>query len=292
MKIGLSTYSLAGAFRKGEMDFPSIVTKIAEMGGECCEIVPLGIDFTKDEEMLGKVIQAAKDANIPLCSYTFSANFLVNAADGSDKTPDQVKAEIARVKSHIDVASKLGVPIARHDAGSRPVENTSVEQFDKDLPLLIDACGEVADYAAKYGITTSIENHGKHLQGKERVRRLIKGVNRPNFRLVIDVGNVCGVDEKPFCNVIDNADIVVMYHFKDNYLREWVPDPENWGKTSHGHYVKGSITGYGDIDLRTIAGLIKAQGFDGCISIEFEGREESIFAAQRSLDNVKRLFRG
>ena len=49
--------------------------------------------------------------------------------------------------------------------------------------------------------------------------------------------------------------------------------------------------GYGDIDLRTIATLIKAQGFDGCISIEFEGREESVFAAQRSLDNVKRLFR-
>ncbi len=71
-----------------------------------------------------------------------------------------------------------------------------------------------------------------------------------------------------------------------------MPDPENWSPTSHGNYVKGSITGYGDLDLRTIVAVIKQSGFDGFISIEFEGREESLFAAKRSLDNVKRLFRG
>ena len=55
--------------------------------------------------------------------------------------------------------------------------------------------------------------------------------------------------------------------------------------------MKGSITGYGDLDLRTIVAVIKQSGFDGFVSIEFEGREESLFAAKRSLDNVKRLFR-
>ena len=177
MKIGLSTYSLAGAFRSGILDFPSIVTKIAEFGGEHVEVVPLGSDFTVDTEMVDKVLKAAKDANIPLSSYTFGANFLLNG-DGTDRNAEQVKEEIARVKRHIDVAAKLGVPFARHDAGSRPVQNTLVEQFDKDLPLLADACGEVADYAAQYGITTAIENHGRHIQGKERVRRLVLAVDR------------------------------------------------------------------------------------------------------------------
>ena len=276
MKIGLSTYSLAGAFRSGILDFPSIVTKIAEFGGEHVEVVPLGSDFTVDTEMVDKVLKAAKDANIPLSSYTFGANFLLNG-DGTDRNAEQVKEEIARVKRHIDVAAKLGVPFARHDAGSRPVQNTLVEQFDKDLPLLADACGEVADYAAQYGITTGIENHGRHIQGK--------------VRSFIDVGNVCGIDEDPIGIVRDNADICCMYHFKDNYLRKYVPDPENWSPTSHGNYVKGSITGYGDLDLRTIVAVIKQSGFDGFVSIEFEGHEESLFAAKRSLDNVKRLFR-
>ena len=62
MKIGLSTYSLAGAFRSGILDFPSIITKIAEFGGENVEIVPLGSDFTVDTEMVDKVLKAAKDA--------------------------------------------------------------------------------------------------------------------------------------------------------------------------------------------------------------------------------------
>lgn len=291
MKIGLSTYSLAGAFRKGEIDFTGIIAKVAEMGSEHVEIVPLGSDFTVDKEMPGKVVQAAAQAGIPLSCYTFGANFLINSTDGSEKDASQVKAEIERVKRHVDVARQMGVSLVRHDAGHRPVEQSTVEQFEKDLPLLIDACGEVADYAAQFGITTSIENHGRHIQGKEHVRRLVLGVNRPNFRTVIDVGNSCGIDEDPICGVRDNADIVVMYHFKDNYVRKWVPDPENWSRTSHGNYTKGAITGYGDLDLRTIADVIKQNNFDGCISIEFEGREESIFAAQRSLDCVKRIFR-
>ena len=80
MKIGLSTYSLAGAFRSGILDFPSIVTKIAEFGGEHVEVVPLGSDFTVDTEMVDKVLKAAKDANIPLSSYTFGANFYIRLA--------------------------------------------------------------------------------------------------------------------------------------------------------------------------------------------------------------------
>ena len=129
MKIGLSTYSLAGAFRSGILDFPSIVTKIAEFGGEHVEVVPLGSDFTVDTEMVDKVLKASKDANIPLSSYTFGANFLLNG-DGTERNAEQVKAEIERVKRHIDVAAKLGVPFARHDAGSRPVQDTLVEQFE------------------------------------------------------------------------------------------------------------------------------------------------------------------
>ena len=52
--------------------------------------------------------------------------------------------------------------------------------------------------------------------------------------------------------------------------------------------VFGIVDSRGEIKATT---AIKTQGFDGCISIEFEGREESVFAAQRSLDNVKRLFK-
>ena len=292
MKIGLSTYSLVGAFRDGRMDLPGIIRTIAEWGGEHVEVVP-PVDFTENPELVQQVIDTARECNIPLSSYTFGANFLC-ITEGEvlrDRTAEERKAEIERVKKHIDIAAKLGVKIVRHDVGHRPVENTSVAQFEKDLPIVADACREVADYAKQYGICTNLENHGRHFQGSERVRRLVELVNRENFSCFIDVGNCCGVDEDPYSAAKNNIDIVTMFHFKDNYLRSWVADPENWGKTKHGNYYKGSITGYGDIDLRRIVELIRESGFDGFVSIEFECKEvDCLFGAKRSLECVKALF--
>ena len=291
MKIGLSTYSLKGAFTDGRLDMPGIVRTIAEWGGEHAEVVPLA-DFLENPDMPKQVKAEAEKCGIPLSSYTFGANFLLSR----DKEPHELseserRAEIARVKKHIDIAAELGVKLVRHDVGSRPVEQTSTAQFERDLPIVAEACREVAEYASQYGICTNLENHGRHFQGSERVHRLVDLVNHPNFRCFIDVGNFGGVDEDSYSATMNNLDIVTMFHFKDNYRRTWVPDPENWAKTKHGNYYKGSITGYGDLDLRRIAGLIKSSGFDGFISIEFECREvDCLFGAKRSLECVKTLF--
>ena len=291
MKIGLSTYSLRGAYVDGRLDMPGIVRTIAEWGGEHVEVVPLA-DFLENPELPKLVKAEAEKCGIPLSSYTFGANFLLSR----DKEPHELsdaerREEIARVKKHIDLAAFLGVKLVRHDVGHRPVEQTGTEQFERDLPVVADACREVADYAKQYGICTNLENHGRHFQGSERVHRLVDLVGRPNFRCFIDVGNFCGVDEDPYSATMNNLDIVSMFHFKDNYLRKWVADPENWSKTKHGNYVRGSITGYGDIDLKRIAGLIKSSGFDGFISIEFECPfVDCMLGAKRSLDCVKALF--
>lgn len=288
MKIGLSTYSLAGAILDGRLDLPGTVRTIAEWGGEHSEVVPVGVDFLEHPEVAQAVKSEAEKAGIPLSSYTFGANFITGKE--GDLTLQQRNAEIERVKKHVDIAARLGVKIVRHDVGSRPVEKTSVAQFERDLPIAAEACAAVADYAKQYGITTSLENHGRHFQGSERVRRLVEMVNRDNFKCVVDVGNFCGVDEDPVSAVMNNCDIAVMFHFKDNYLRKFVIDPENWSRSKHGNFIKGAITGYGDIDLRQIVAVIKASGFNGFISIEYEGHEECLFGAKRSLDCVKRLF--
>ena len=289
MKIGLSTYSLRGAFLDGRLDMPGIVRTIAEWGGEHAEIVPL-VDFLEHPDVKTQVKAEADRCGLPLSNYTFGANFLLDK-EGKERNPDSRKAEIERVKKHIDIAAELGVKLVRHDVGHRPVVQTSVAQFERDLPIVTEACREVADYARQYGICTNLENHGRHFQGSERVHRLVDAVARPNFRCFIDVGNFCGVDEDPYSATLNNLDIVTMFHFKDNYLRSWVADPQNWSKTKHGNYVRGSITGYGDLNLRRIAKAIQASGFDGFISIEYECPfTDALFGAKRSLECVKAIF--
>ncbi len=292
MKIGLSTYSLKGAFRDGRLDMPGIVRTIAEWGGEHVEVAPLPDGgFTEHPEVAKAVKAESERCNIPLSSYTFAANFLLGGADNHELSAEDRKTEIRRVKQHIDIAAELGVKIVRHDVGHRPVENTATAQFDLDLPVVAEACAEVADYAKQYGICTNLENHGRHFQGSERVRRLVEAVNRSNFSCFIDVGNCIGVDEDPYSAALNNIDIATMFHFKDNFRRTRVPDPENWHITKHGNFYRGAIAGYGDIDLFKIAELIRKKGFDGFISIEFECPDvDCLYGARRSLENVKRMF--
>ena len=180
----------------------------------------------------------------------------------------------------------------RHDISFRPPAEATVEQFEADLPILIEGCQRIADYADRYGITTSIENHGFYVQASDRIRRLIHLVDRPNFKTTLDTGNFLCVDEDPVAAVKHNLPVASMVHVKDFYVRRassYNPG-EGWFKTMSGNHLRGAITGHGDIPLQDILSAIKHSGYDGYISIEFEGLEECKKAARISMDNVRRVW--
>ena len=199
---------------------------------------------------------------------------------------------MARIKSEVDIAARLGVKFMRYDAGSRPIPEATPENFEKDLPVVADCCREVADYAARYGITCSVENHGYHFQGAERVNRLVRLVDRPNYKTTLDVGNFLCADDDPVAAVGTNIRIASMIHFKDFFFRPVGNPPlgEGWLRTKAGHYLRGTIVGHGDVDLRSIVRIIRESGYDGCVSVEFEGMEECIRGCRASLANTRRLF--
>jgi sugar phosphate isomerase/epimerase len=147
--------------------------------------------------------------------------------------------------------------------------------------------------AAKYGITTSVENHGFYVQSSERVRRLVVAVGRNNFRTTLDVGNFLCVDEDPVSAVKNNLPYASMIHFKDFHIRRQAtppPDTAGYIKTLHDNYIRGAITGDGDVDLDTISKLIKASDYDGFLSVEFEGWGDCIEGCTRAMKNVLAIF--
>lgn len=292
MKIGFSSYSLSGAIRDGRMDILAAIRWIAEHGGEHIELAPFGFSLVDNDALVEAVKKEAANCGLALSSYTVGANFCTAGSDNHDITGDEYAQMLADTKRHVDIAAALGVTLMRHDAGSRPREQCTVENFERDLPRVADACREVADYAAKSGITTSVENHGYHFQGSERVRRLVRLVDRPNYRTTLDVGNFLCVDEDPVCATMNNIGIASMVHFKDFYVRDFVSAPDSWFPSSHGRFLRGSVTGFGDVDLRGVANVIKAAGYDGFISIEYEGHEDCLNACRLGLASVKALFTG
>ena len=133
-------------------------------------------------------------------------------------------------------------------------------------------------YAAKYGITTSIENHGFYVQGSERVKRIVLGVNRANFGTTLDVGNFLCADEDPVSATMNNISIATMIHFKDFHIKRSAPPQEGgYIKTFHGNYLRGALTGDGDVDLKRISKIINESGYEGYLSVEFEGWEDPLF---------------
>lgn len=287
MRIGLSTYSLLGALKSGEMTVLDAITWIAENGGEHMEIVPYGFTLVDNPELADAVRERAKEAGIELSNYSMPANFV---------QPDEAafEAEMTRVKAHVDLVHRLGMTHMRHDVTAFTIEKAqmTIGWFEESLPLIVKGSRIIADYAAQFGITTTIENHGFSVQASDRVQRVLEAVDRPNFRTTLDVGNFMCVDENPVIGVMKNLPYASLVHFKDFYFRPFDEPPGggDWFRTSNGNYLRGAIVGHGDIPIRRIVKLIKGSGYDGNITVEFEGMEECKAASRIAMDNLRLLW--
>lgn len=283
MKLGLSTYSLLHAIKQNEMDVLDCLDWIKENGGEHVEIVPMGFDLVENPELIDAIREKADNVGLDISNYAIGADFLT----GSD---EEFEKEIERVKEHVDIAKRLGVKTMRHDLAWRPA-STSISQFEADLPRFAVAARRVADYAAEAGITTNIENHGYYVQSADRVQRVIQEVDRPNFKTVLDIGNFMCVDDDPLASVKKNLPYASIVHIKDFYLRPEREEPgDGWFQTAGGNYLRGAIAGHGDIDIRSILKAVKSSGYDGYLSLEFEGLEDCRLGSRIGLANIRRMW--
>ncbi|WP_257348913.1 sugar phosphate isomerase/epimerase family protein [Pseudalkalibacillus decolorationis] len=287
MKIGLSTYSLLDAIKAGEMDVLDVVQWIADNGGEHMEIVPYGFSLVDNLELADAVRNKAEEVGIELSNYSMPANFVQD-------TEEEFEAEVARLEEHVDLLDRMGIKHMRHDvtAFTLPPKKMTIEYFENSLPQIIEGSRRIADYAAKFGIITTIENHGVAVQHSDRVQRVLQAVDRPNFKTTLDIGNFMCVDEKSIVGVKKNLPYASLVHFKDFYFRPYYQDPGagKWFRTSNGNYLRGAIVGQGDIEIREIVKLIKDSGYDGYVTLEFEGMEECREASRIGMDNLKRFW--
>lgn len=282
MKIGVSTYSLSRAIIAKQWSVLEVIDYVAEIGGQHIEIVPVGYNLTDSPELIDQIRDKASRLQIDISNYAIGANF-------ADKNDLEFEQEIESVKGEVDIAHRLGVRFMRHDVATS--KDRSIRHFLDELPRLSEACRRIADYADQYGITTSVENHGYFIQASDRVQALLHQVDRPNFKTTLDIGNFMCVDEEPTSAVKKNIPYASMVHIKDFYLRRADHDlGEGWFKTHSGNLLRGAIVGHGDIPMREVLRTIKQSGYDGYMSIEFEGLEDCKLGTRLSLEYTKKLW--
>lgn len=294
-KIGISSYCLAGPLERREMDLPGVMRWAKESGAEHLELVPIGYTLLENEELCRQVAEISKELDLPLSNYAISADVL-------KWDRDERQAEIRAIQAHVDVAARLGITRMRHDIASfaRPREADTPADFEKEFFMMVEAATEVADYAARSGITTMVENHGFFVNGSDRLIRLVEAVNRPNFKMCLDTGNLLCVDEPPETSMRKCMPYAGMIHIKDFYIRKkdrlsglhgpFDPKAEGWFESLGGNMLRGAILGQGDIDTVSVVRDIRASGYDGYISLEFEGIEDSRRGTYTGLQTAKNLF--
>ncbi len=285
MKTCVSSYSFSNYMRKTGTTQKDIIKTAAEMGFEAIEYTDLAVPEGMTEADYASVLREESEKNsLPIVNYTIGADFL-NCAD--------FDAEVERVSRKADIAKILGAGGMRHDAtGGYRDERKRFSSFDTALPVVVKGCRAVTEYAKTIGIETMIENHGQFCQESARVERIMGGVNDPNFGWLVDIGNFLCADDDPAKAAGIAAPFAKHVHVKDFHIKSGSEfDPgKGFFTTRGGTYLRGAILGQGNVPVYQCLKTIKRSGYDGYVSIEFEGIEDNIPALETGLENLKKIM--
>lgn len=282
MKLGVSSYSFEKYLRDGKRGYFDICDIAKRIGFDGIEFIDLDWMGLSDNPMktAGEIREYCRKIGLEISAYTVGADFL----------SDDIAAEKERLKGCVEVAAELGATLMRHDvcyalpAGRRYTWQDATADMAPHIR-------EIAAYAESRKIRTCTENHGRIFQAPERVEALIRAVNHKNYGWLVDIGNFLGVDEDVTRAVSIALPYIFHVHAKDFICKKGgIIEPEGFMPTLGGNYYRGTIVGHGDVPVATALKTIRKSGYDGYVSLEFEGIEDNITALELGYNYLRRLI--
>ena len=283
MKYSVSSYSFSAYLKDGRLTTFSCIQKAKELGFDAIEFVELSAPEGKTLSDYAKELKnEAARVGIEISNYAVGADF-IRGCDGD------IEKEISRVCAQVDIAKILGCPVMRHDVTGGKTEH-KFEGYDNVLERLAYGCRRVTEYAESVGVRTMTENHGYFSQDSLRVEKLINTVAHDNFGWLIDMGNFLCADDEPAAAVGRAARYAFYVHAKDFIVKSGQQANPGRGffMSRGGNFLRGTIIGHGDVPVMQFLYALKRAGYDGFITIEFEGMEDCIDGLSIGLDNLKR----
>ena len=283
MKFGVSSYSFKNYITSEKCDYIRICDLAKEIGFDGIEFINLdhkAFGITTDCLSTAKDIKAHCDSiGLEIAAYTVSADLLSDDIDGMVKY----------LFDCVDVAEALGSKVMRHDV-CFALPKKHLYNYKNAIEDMVPHIRRVTEYAASKSIRTCTENHGKIFQAAERVEELIRAVNNENYGWLVDIGNFICVDADPVHSVTIAAPYAFHVHAKDFLLKSGeLIKPMGFSSTAGGNYFRGTVLGHGSIPVATCVRILKGSGYDGWLSLEFEGMEDNIPALKAGLDYLKRV---
>jgi len=271
--IAVSTYSYWRYGVGKRLSIAECIELAAEMGFDGVEILEKQMR-TKDPAACRKLKQLAAINGLALCGLSTHQDFV--SPDKEDR-----KRNIEITRSSIRLAASLGIPMMRVNTGrwgtsknfnvlmaNKGIEPPLKGYTDEDAyPWVIDSLDECAKTAEEHGVTLGLENHWGLGLTPEGVLRIVKAVESPWLRVIMDTGNFLG---DPYARLKQLAPKTVFVQAKT--------------------YFGGGVWYTLDLDYGRIAKILRDVKYRGWISVEYEGREDGKTAIPKSLALLRKAF--
>ena len=282
MRLCVSSYSFAAAIRAGNMTQFDTVAAAHDLGFSAIEFTDLapGPGQTTQREQMefaARLREEAERLDMRIAAYAIGADMTGRG--------EAAEAEIERLAGQLDVCWALGAPVLRHDVCYRLGE---ARTFDGLLPTLAENIRRVTTYAASLGIRTCTENHGFVAQDSDRIERLVTAVDHPNYGALIDVGNFACVDENSAAAVSRLAPLAFHVHAKDFVFYPFSARHAGGIETRGCNRIEACAVGDGNIPVEQCMCILRRAGYDGYVSIEYEGRGDCIDGIRRGREALLR----
>ena len=248
MKLSFSTLGCPN------WSFDEIALRASQYGYDGVAFRGIGgeLDLTKVPEFfppaLANTRRRLKEAGLATSMVLTSAVMMI-------AEPEKLEASLQLGQSHIDIASALECPYIRVFGGQMPVgisHAAAVRRAGERLHRL-------GDYAAQRGVDVLIETHDDWVV-TSRLRRAVEAADHPNVGVLWDVHHPVRIAGESVAQVWAN-------------IGPWVRSVD----------IKDSITdfearlgyqyvqiGDGEIPLKDALRILKAAGFDGWLTFEWE----------------------
>lgn len=280
MKLGVSMWSYVRPFQRGELTIAGFIREAKRAGAEGVELLDFFYKDLENDRISAR--EALDETGLPVPIFSIAQNF-------AKPSEELREAELNKIRFGVDEALRYGSGVVRVFAGDVAEGIT----FDQARAWIVEGLAKASTYAHERNMKLALENHGSLAGRGDQVRGLIEDVRSMSGNDALganpDTGNFLLVNQPSHEAIREVAQFANMVHFKD-----FRPEPEGhegfaYTALSGARYV-GAAVGEGAVELGTCIQVLKDAGFDGWLSVEYEGEEEPFTAIPRSLENARRYL--
>jgi sugar phosphate isomerase/epimerase len=177
---------------------------------------------------------------------------------------EQPRQEPARMETAFQAAVELGIPIVNCGPGGKSGD-------EEAWPKVIDSLGNLADMAARYGVTLCVKAHvGASIYNTPTTLQAMQEISSPAFGIDMDPSHIYRAGENPVEAIAAVISRVKHVHIRDCKGRQHGPGAP-----------QDQANGRGDVDLVGYIRVLHENGYAGPLDLEIIGTKAQGYSLEQ-----------